>query len=218
MSLGYVGQSSAQAKQYLLCPDCEQRFNREGERWVVANCSHLKTRSFHLRDSLERAQPILSGPKGAAFDAAKIPTINISALAYFSASVIWRASVRPWQLQKEIRQSIKMARTYQEELRRYLLGGPAPQTAIFSVFVVSTTPPMPLVVFPESLDEDSARVTYRFYIPGIWFFLLLGEHITADDRNMCILRSASHPICLSACADALPSQISYDLYRNGRQS
>lgn len=212
MSVDYVGQSSAQAKQYLLCTECEQRFSREGERWVAANCSRLSENTFPLRESLRHTPPILSGPEGAVFDASKNPTIDVDKIVYFGTSVIWRAAVASWRVARETRQPLKMSGAHQEQLRRYLLGGPFPQGAVFSIFLVSTTAPLPLALFPESVDENSARVTFRFYIPGIWFLLLLGDNISSDDQNMCILRSAFHPICLSGCADALPVRISHTLY------
>ncbi len=212
MSLNHIGQSSAQAKQQLLCSNCEQRFSRDGEKWVAANCSLLHKNTFPLRDLIHGAQPLLSGPQGAVYDASKIPKIDIKQLVYFGTSVIWRAAVTSWRLQREVRQPINIAQASQEELRLYLLGGAFPQNATLTVFIISGIEPLPVALFPEILDEDSARVTYRFYIPGIWFLLLLGKGITNDDRKMCILRSPSHPICLSTCADALPGQISYELY------
>src|ERR1019366_2117069 len=60
MSLDYVGQTSCQAKQYLLCQDCEQRLSREGENWTIKHCYHESDRSFPLRDLLKGETPILS--------------------------------------------------------------------------------------------------------------------------------------------------------------
>jgi len=112
MSPDYVGQSSAQAKQYLLCHDCEHRFSLNGEKWVAENCYRPWKNTFRLRENLERAQPILSGPQGGAYDASKIPGIYIKKLVYFGASVIWRASLQSWQLQKQVYQPIEVCPTY----------------------------------------------------------------------------------------------------------
>jgi hypothetical protein len=167
---------------------------------------------------IELAQPILSGTQGAAYDASRIPEIAIDKLVYFGASVVWRASLKPWRVQKEVYSPIDIAPKYQEALRLFLLGSaPFPQNAASIVYLISSAVPPSVVVFPESLDEASARITCRFYIPGLWFFLLLGEDITSADRSMCILRSPSHPICLYVGADALPWQVSYSLYMNKRE-
>jgi len=216
MSLDYVGQSSAQAQQYLLCHECEQRFNRNGEKWVAANCYCPQKKTFRLREKLEGTLPILSGPQGGAYDASKIPKIDIKKLVYFGASVIWRASLRSWQLQKQVYQPIEICPTYKEELRLYLLGRPFPQNAVATVYVSTLDAPLLLAGFPDSLAEDSIQV-HRFYIPGIWFLLLLGENIPEESRKMCILRSPFHPICLYVGTDALLHEISYKLYINNRR-
>src|SRR5664279_1064645 len=120
MSLDYVGQTSCQAKQYLLCQDCEQRLSREGENWTIKHCYHESDRSFPLRDLLKGETPILSGPSGCAYDASKIVGIDIERLVYFSASVIWRASLRKWQLRRQTYDAIQIGAGYQEQLRQYL--------------------------------------------------------------------------------------------------
>ena len=56
---------SSQAKQYLLCHDCEQR-NRNGETRIINHCYHEDNGRFRLRDLLTTAKPILSGPEGGA--------------------------------------------------------------------------------------------------------------------------------------------------------
>src|SRR6266545_5705372 len=96
MSLDYVGQTSNQAKQFLLCHDCEQCLNRCGENWVINSAYHEDTRTFPLRDMLVGAEPVLADPNGRVFDASKIPGIEIAKVTHFGASVIWRASLRSW--------------------------------------------------------------------------------------------------------------------------
>lgn len=116
MSLDHIGQTSAQAKQYLLCSDCEQRFNRNGETWVINHCYHEEDGSFRLRELVKTAKPILSGPEGGAYDASQIPGIEIGKLVYFSASILWRASLRQWWIQKQTYSPICLGAEYQEEL------------------------------------------------------------------------------------------------------
>ena len=99
MSPDHVGQTSSQAKQYLLCHNCEQRFSRNGETWVINHCYHADKGDFRLRNLLKGANPILSGPDGGAHDASQIPGIDIERMTYFSASIIWRASLRSWRIQ-----------------------------------------------------------------------------------------------------------------------
>jgi hypothetical protein len=218
MSLDHVGQTSSQAKQYLLCHGCEQRFNRNGENWVINHCYHESDGRFRLRDFLKPAVPVLSGPGGGAYDASKITGIDIDKLVYFSASVIWRASLRQWRIQKQIYEPIRIGSKYQEELRLFLLGlGSFPQRAVSVVYVSTSEVPPLMVGYPDSLhDED--RDTHRFYVPGVWFHVVLGENLSDDTRKMCILRSPVHPICLHVSADSLVHQIGFNLYWNSRRA
>lgn len=213
MSLEHVGQSSAQAKQYLLCHDCEQRFNRGGEKWIAANCYRPNENVFPVRDAVKRAQPLLSGPHGSAYDASRISSIDIEKLGYFGGSVIWRASLRPWRLQKQMYRPIEICPRHKEELRSFLLGGSFPQDAALAVYIPTFDPPPLMVCFPESLADNSIR-EYRFYIPGFWFLLFFGEKLSDEHRKWCILRSPFHPICSYAGADALLGQIGLNLYKN----
>jgi hypothetical protein len=218
MSLDHVGQTSSQAKQYLLCRDCEQQFSRNGENWVINHCYHESDGTFLLRDLLKAATPILSGPNGGAYDASTIPGIDIGKLVYFGASVIWRASLRPWHIQKQTYDGIEVGAKYQEELRLFLRGrAPFPHNAV-SVVYVSTSEVPPLTTgFPDSL-QDGGRHIHRFYVPGIWFRLVFGNTIPEDTRKMCILRSPVHPICLHVMGDALIHQIGFNLYWNFKRT
>jgi hypothetical protein len=216
MSLGNVGQTSSQAKQYLLCNECEQRFNRNGETWVINHCYHEDGGSFPLRDLLKMHEPILAGPQGGAYNALKIPGIDIEKLVYFSASVIWRASLRQWRIQKETYEPIQVGAEHQEQLRRYLLGEAAFPSNAVSVVYVSTSDVPPLTAgFPDSLRDGGIHI-HRFYIPGLWFHLALGKGLTDDHRRMCILRSPDHPICQAVQGDALVHAIASSLYLNSK--
>jgi hypothetical protein len=212
MSLGNVGQTSSQAKQYLLCNECEQCFNRNGETWVIEHCYHEDSRSFPLRDLLKTHEPIFAGPQGGAYDASKIPGIDIDKLVYFGASVIWRASLRQWRIQKETYQPIPIAAEVQDELRQYLLGTAALPANVVSMVYVSTSDVPPLTAgFPDSILNVGIDI-HRFYIPGLWFHLVLGQGLTDDHRRMCILRSPVHPISLSVLGDKLVHAIAFSLY------
>jgi hypothetical protein len=90
-------QISLQLKAALLCHDCEQRFSRQGENWVLANCLR-RDGTFPLASILASRTPDIfsdSNPTRVYF-AATIPEINSRALAYFAASMFWRGSIHPW--------------------------------------------------------------------------------------------------------------------------
>src|ERR1700731_2856628 len=55
-------QTSLQATQYLLCAECEKRFDQNGEGWVMRHCYRGRDR-FRLRELLRRATPIHADEK-----------------------------------------------------------------------------------------------------------------------------------------------------------
>jgi len=127
-------QTSRQMTARLLCRDCEQRFSKFGENWVLAHCLH-KDRSFLLAAILASRTPDISSDKTTTrlFYAAKIPEIDISALAYFATSIFWRGSIHPWNDGGSIP---VMLGPFQEQFRQYLLGLlPFPKDCSLSVVV-----------------------------------------------------------------------------------
>jgi hypothetical protein len=212
MSLDYFGQTSNQAKQFLLCHDCEQRLNQCGENWVINNAYHEHTRTFPLRDMLEGATPILAGPNGGSFNASEVRGIDVEKLTYFNASVIWRASLRSWIVQKQKYDQIQMEPEYQEQLRRYLLGeADFPEDAISVVYFSPAEIPALHALYPQVLEEQGYR-NYRFYVPGIWFLIAIGDGLTDDIRKMCILRSSIHPINTLVQAENLIHAMGINMY------
>jgi hypothetical protein len=113
-------QSSRQMKAYLLCADCEQRFSKHGENWVLRNCLR-KDGTFPLYSILSARTPDISSPPNPTkiYYASGIPEINITALAYFAASIFWRGSIHPWNDDGSILVNLG---PFQEQFRKYLMG------------------------------------------------------------------------------------------------
>jgi hypothetical protein len=51
----------------------------------------------------------------------RIPDINAGALCYFALSVIWRAAVWTWRLERATAEALCLG-PYRDQLRRFLLG------------------------------------------------------------------------------------------------
>jgi len=115
-----TAQISFQLKAHLFCRDCEQRLNRQGEKWVLSNCLK-KDGSFPLASFLASRLPDIfsdTNPTRVYF-AAKIPEIDCPALAYFAASMFWRGSIHGWSEDGAI--PVKLG-PFQESFRQYLIG------------------------------------------------------------------------------------------------
>lgn len=125
--------TSDQANAYVLCAECEKRFDSQGENWTLARC-YQTDKKFPLRDMLIKATPV-SSTRGAPYLADSVPGLIMSQLVYFAASVFWRGSIHDWKLGKSDLLPIQLG-PYEQEFRAYLLGLPFPIKAalIINVF------------------------------------------------------------------------------------
>jgi len=114
--------SSQQLRDYAFCSDCEQRFNRNGESWVLANMARMN--GFKLQDALIQAGPVVVHPTIALYAGAAIPSIDMDALVYFAMSIFWRAAVQEWKSIDGLTTRLDLD-GHEEEIREFLLGGVA---------------------------------------------------------------------------------------------
>jgi len=114
-----TGPRQEQVVAPLLCRKCERRFNVNGEKWVLENGYRLNGPS-RLYQTLQAAEPLPEVPSGTAYAGAELPDLDMDKLAYFGASIFWRASLRVWPVTEE-RRFLDLGR-YAELLRRFLLG------------------------------------------------------------------------------------------------
>jgi hypothetical protein len=125
---GFRYQTSEQAQAYLLCEECESRFRRNGEDWVLANCLRPGGK-FPLRDSLDDAAPVWADADIRIYSCNNIPSISAHSLTYFALSIFWRAAVYPWTIGRRP-VHIELG-PYRELLRRFLVGAaPFPNSAL----------------------------------------------------------------------------------------
>jgi len=192
--------SSRQATQPLLCAECESRFDRCGENWVLRHCYRGRGR-FRLRTMLEQSQPLYTSSDLAIYCGSHIPEVNVEQLVYFCISVFWRASVKDWWSSGHKYESINLGTKYQEEIRRYLLGDlKLPDSFAVTVILSNLTKPVLAFNFPVSSRIEGAH-SHRLHIPGMTFLLAVGKQAGQSLSEIDILRSASHPIFVSTDGD-----------------
>lgn len=183
--------SSEQAKAHFLCARCEQRFNDNGEDWVLKNCWHDKS-DFPLRSLLlTTASSLLSSEGLTIYAAASIPGVQPDSLAYFGASIFWRAAAPDWVFMRRQSNRLELG-SYEEQLRRYLLDeAPFPEDAVMIVAVSSAMEPMRnmVIVFPFLKTRQAGFRQYRFTVPGLTYQLFVGKGLPKDLRRLCSLRS-----------------------------
>jgi hypothetical protein len=201
--------TSRQVSDYLCCVGCEDRFRTGGEDWVLQHC-YRAGEGFILRDLVLNAALLDDGATVTIYSAKSNPRINRGALAFFAASVVWRAAVHEWQLPGPVQEDPVALGPYQELLRKYLLGEEQfPQSAAIWVWVSRSNEPSRAFTLPQSSRIWNCH-SHTFYVPGIQLTLLLGQAIPRDVRLLCVLNGPDGPILVSdAPDDTLATQVSY---------
>jgi hypothetical protein len=182
-------QTSEQIKDYLLCGDCEQRFNVKGEQWVMRQV--CVEREFGLLDKLREIPPEQSCEGLELYSAAQRPAIDITSLGYFALSVLWRAGVHNWRVLNANTAEVTLG-PYREVLRRYLYGtDPFPENVV--VWVTACTDFYSQGAFFEPaltiMKEPVPYTCYGFLIRGIFFNVYLGNRIPVTVKRLCCVTS-----------------------------
>jgi len=126
--------------------------------------------------------------------------IQVGQLAYFAASVIWRASIYKPKFRKgEYR--VNLGAQYEEQFRNYLLSiSDFPHHASLMVTVSPSSSPCVGVWMPSGEVFKNAHL-WRFSLPGIIFDLFVGQMIPETVRKMCVLRSSENLIFMTTKVD-----------------
>lgn len=191
-------QTSKQQTTRLLCNDCEQRFSKNGEDWVLKYCQQ-QDGNFPLASILAARKPDESSNNNPTkiYYASNIPEINISALAYFAASMFWRGSVHPWN--DDGSAPVKLG-PFEEQFRQYLtdmdLKG-FPKDCTLLVVVREGESEVSRLTFPPSGGRKGKFHVYRFPIPGLAFSVAVGKNIPAEFHRTCFVRGYRNPIAVT---------------------
>lgn len=185
----------------LLCADCEERFNRNGERWVLANGYRLAGPS-NLYRLLSEAVPHQGYPDGTVYAGRDIAGLNIQQLGYFGISVFWRAAVAPWEHTGQDGPLLSLG-SYEHSIRAFLLGtGPFPTVAALWVAVMRTATPPPVMTFPRGGSRGMYH-QHNFDIPGLSFTLFVGRQLPQHAHELCAIHSPSGFVFFSPVQDLI---------------
>lgn len=176
-------QTSRQVTDYVLCSECEDLLNRNGEKWVVANCFRGDY-VFPLRSALEIASPVSTDDKHGVklFDGKKLAGVNCPKLVHFGAGVFWRAAAHRWSATLG---RLNLGR-YEGQLRRFVNGDSPWPTDVVLFVSVNSEPDAGAnenMMFPFQEREKDRYHRFMFVIPGITFQLLVGKEIPKNLRD-----------------------------------
>jgi len=195
--------SEKQVWKHLLCEDCEDRLNKNGERWMARQALQLDG-SFPLLESLQRNSFEGEQRNGwpVRFPAGCFGSMNARKIAYFAASIFWRRTYDGWTVAAALRSEAGRYRAlefgpYAEKIRRFLLDEePWPSGATLRVVVVDSCDPFLMqVIFPLGGRERETRAfAYSFYVPGVRFDLFLDKRMRS--ANDCFVSGPGNPVFL----------------------
>lgn len=199
---------STQLKRYLLCSGCEDRFNKNGETWVLKHCFRGGPMNrFRLRDLLIGATPISSNPAGDVLRTVADPEIQRDKLEYFAASVFWRGAISDWPWQGQTVPRMPLESPLRLAFGDYLLGKTTfPRTCSLLVYVAGDITP-PLAMHPPQSGNSAGLVECRFSIPGLRFSLLP----TVPANPLSLSSEPHHPVFLSKDQSRLLMQQTFEL-------
>jgi len=89
-------QTSKEIKDYVLCRECERRFNEKGERYTMARVTQRGGRVFPLLNTLLAGERTKEAYGFTYYGKEVSQSIDRDQLGYFALSVFWRASVHSW--------------------------------------------------------------------------------------------------------------------------
>lgn len=152
---------------------------------------------FRLRTELRKRNALDPGSGIEAYSASKE---EVTKLAYFSLSVIWRASLCDWPCRGRTYHPIDLG-PYQEEMRRYLNGECGLPTRVGVILILSQlNTPVLTFSLPVSYRADGSRC-HGFHIPGMDFVVPVGKDVPHSRADLCILRPPRHPVFVSKVGD-----------------
>lgn len=190
-------------KAHLLCGDCEQRFNRNGEnevlRWLAAKA---KAGTSPLQKKLREVTPVFrdTPPSGDCYFASSLG-IDAEKFAYFGLSLLWRAAVHSWPLAPGRSSTRLELGAYEEPLRRYLVGNaPFPDNIHVMITVCTDIKSQKFWAPPQ---EGDIRGMYVAPVLGMAYRFWLGHVIPPGINQVIFYPSDGRPIFARDCWDVI---------------
>lgn len=191
-------QSTAQLSDYLLCSDCEQRFSRNGEAWVLRNVPRNYGEQFPILDALNAETPFLEDGGTKVYAGARVKPLDMEKIVYFAVSVFWRGAVHVWKSSLRTEAPDVNLCAYEEPIRQFLLGAsPLSGDVALTVYACPNGSVLNAMLLPwdAHLPECSR---YVFYVSGLGFVLHFADKLAPQFRATCAYHSPEKVIMLSA--------------------
>ncbi len=175
--------TSRQIHDCVLCGDCEQLLNKNGENYVISQMRGKH--GFPLLDRLRVAPSVGSAGNVRVYNGADIG-VDTEKLAYFAVSVVWRAGVHKWRnlYSNNSTYSIDVG-PFLEPMRQYLLGtGPFPANLAVNV-QAATDFHSQRSAYTPSLAAGTPCPIFGFLTCGIHFAIAMGTPLPQQYFQTC---------------------------------
>lgn len=191
---GVVMQTDWQVQDYLLCLECEDILNKNGETWANPKLATVKD-GFPLYDLLMKGPAAFQDEKGGTYYVAQNPHIDVEKLTHFAIGIFWKAAIHTWRNGRE-RIRIELG-PYGEPIRRWLRSeGSFPKNV--NLAVAMAKPENTLVVLTGPVKQSTKRwQSFSLQVPGLLFTLHVGKLIDPEMKNCCFHEDPTHPIFVS---------------------
>jgi len=189
--------SSKQVWAYLLCKQCEDRFNNGGERYTLTQVHDGIT--FPLLNRMTLSLPFQVAPSlGVSLYSATAMGVQWDQLAYFAMSIFWRGSVHQWTLQGG-NTAFNSLGPHEPAVRAYLLGQAPFPPELTLIVTVATDWQSQGSFWTPAVVVGSAIPSLGLLTRGIHFRLFLGSNLPAGMSGLCITAPPRHVIALGDC-------------------
>lgn len=198
LSVDGIRQSSYQVMDYVFCHNCEQLLNRKGEDYVMRLIHHRN--KFPLLELLKAHGPGLGNREFRFYTGEMTPDIDRDKIAYFAASVFWRAAVHTWRQEDGKKISVNLSPEEKETLRQYMLGNEGfPKNAGLMTFVCTDALSQGLFWMPGENERTKDRV-FLLGVRGLTFFFSIGDATPPRVSKYCMVNSPGRWITVRNCS------------------
>lgn len=178
--------TSLQMRDYVLCADCEKRFDQGGEEYTIGQMKG--SRGFPLLERL-RVSPAVDFSLREGVYAGKHLGIDTKKLAYFALSVAWRSAVHTWpSIRGHVPDSVDLG-TFKEPIRQFLLGeAPFPEQLTILTTTCTDEYSQSAMYAPTKMI-GSPTPGISFLACGIHFLILMGTTHPLGVKDLCSYKS-----------------------------
>jgi len=192
--------TSRQTKDILLCRECDNSLNMNGENWIIPKLARADGK-FTFLDILEELPPDAEKERFKIYGTAKNLSIDVDKIAHFAMGVFWKASVHSWKASGNTTR-IELG-PYRDNVRYFLRGdAPFPKNVSLNLFVQPRNR-APICIAEPARGKAKSYHNFSFYVPGIRFDLYVGRQIRNQIRQLCFYANPAHPVVVYDSSDRI---------------